>query len=150
MQDLQIVGVSGSMESLGLAEFLPACYDNKGGRFAWAEGYNDGESLVAEREFPVMYFDGQDFPAKSAVGWVAAKDLRDFDAKSKNSLVPHIQSVRKFLKTRAAKDSPEHETDETGTEMPDTTEEPPIELNTNSAMLLDGRLDAASTNRFDH
>ncbi|KAI3567877.1 hypothetical protein IWW34DRAFT_676719 [Fusarium oxysporum f. sp. albedinis] len=137
MQDLQSIGISGSMESLGLAEVLPACYDNKGGNLFWAEGYNDGEPLVAEREFPVMYFDGQDFPAKSAVGWVAAKDLRDFDAKSKNSLVPHIKSVRKFLKTRAANHSPEHETDETGTEIPDTTGEQPIELNTNSAMLLD-------------
>ena len=68
MQDLQSVGVSGSIESLGLAEVLPMCYSSKEGHSSWAEGYNDGESLVTEREFPVMYFDGQDFPAKSAVG----------------------------------------------------------------------------------
>ncbi|KAK2122184.1 hypothetical protein NOF04DRAFT_1350694 [Fusarium oxysporum II5] len=102
------------------------------------------------REFPVIYFDGQDFPAKSAVGWVSASDLRDFDAKSKNSLVPHIQSVRKFLQSRVAKHSPKHEPDETRTGIPNTTEEQPIKLNTNSAMLLDGRLNTISTNRFGH
>lgn len=56
-----------------------------------------------------MYFDGQDFPAKSAVGWVAAKDLRVFDVKNSNTLVPHVRSVRKFLKTRVAERRPEEE-----------------------------------------
>ncbi|KAH7234015.1 uncharacterized protein BKA55DRAFT_667251 [Fusarium redolens] len=82
-----------------------------------------------------MYYDGQDFPAKSAVGWVSAKNLRDSGVKSKNSLIPHIQSVRKFLESRVAKHSPKHETDETRTGIPNTTEEQPIKLNTNSAML---------------
>ncbi|EMT73533.1 hypothetical protein FOC4_g10001498 [Fusarium odoratissimum] len=118
-------------------EFLPACHNNKAGNFSWVEGYNNCETLVTKREFPVIYFDGQDFPAKSAVGWVSASDLRDFDAKSKNSLVPHIQSVRKFLQSRVAKHSPKHEPDETRTGIPNTTEEQPIKLNTNSAMLLD-------------
>ncbi|KAJ4175486.1 hypothetical protein NW767_015771, partial [Fusarium falciforme] len=50
-----------------------------------------------------MYFDGQDFPAKSAVGWIAAKDLRTLDVNAaQSSLVPHFQSVRKFLRDRAA------------------------------------------------
>ncbi|KAI8404395.1 hypothetical protein FOFC_15890 [Fusarium oxysporum] len=84
-----------------------------------------------------MFFDGQDFPAKSAVGWVSVKDLRDSGAKSKNSLVPHIQSVRKFLESRVAKHSPKPETDETRAGIPNTTEEQPIKLNTSSAMLLD-------------
>ncbi|KAF5723165.1 hypothetical protein FMUND_2099 [Fusarium mundagurra] len=109
-----------------------ACYNNEAGNFPWAQGYNNGESLVTQREFPVMYF-----PAKSAVGWVSAKDLRDSGGKSKNSLVPHIQSVRKFLESRVAKHSPKHETDETRTGIPNTTEGQPIKLNTNSAMLLD-------------
>ncbi|KAF5700182.1 hypothetical protein FMUND_14424 [Fusarium mundagurra] len=103
IQNLLSVGISGSIESLSLAEVLPKCYYNEQGSFSWAEGYNDGESLVTEREFPVMYFDGQDFPAKSAVGWVSARDLRHFDANNKNSLVPHIQSVRRFLKTQEEK-----------------------------------------------
>ncbi|KAM5528421.1 hypothetical protein FOXYSP1_18902 [Fusarium oxysporum f. sp. phaseoli] len=86
MQDLESVGISGSIESLGLAEVLPSCYCDKQDGFSWAEGFNDGEPLVMQREFPVMYFDGQDFPAKSAVGWVSARDLRQFDANNKNSL----------------------------------------------------------------
>ncbi|KAK2685657.1 hypothetical protein QWA68_015913 [Fusarium oxysporum] len=122
MQDLESVGISGSIESLGLAEVLPRCYCDKQDGFSWAEGFNDGEPLVMKREFPVMYFDGQDFPAKSAVGWVSARDLRQFDANNKNSLVPHIRSVRKFLKTRAEKRSPEREVDRSKSEVPDATE----------------------------
>ncbi|EGU72634.1 hypothetical protein FOXB_16858 [Fusarium oxysporum f. sp. conglutinans Fo5176] len=76
-----------------------------------------------------MYFDGQDFPAKSAVGWVSARDLRQFDANNKNSLVPHIRSVRKFLKTRAEKRSPEREVDGSKSEAPDATEQSSIEAN---------------------
>uniref|UniRef100_A0A0D2YFS1 Uncharacterized protein n=1 Tax=Fusarium oxysporum (strain Fo5176) TaxID=660025 RepID=A0A0D2YFS1_FUSOF len=129
MQDLESVGISGSIESLGLAEVLPRCYCNKQDGFSWAEGFNDGEPLVMEREFPVMYFDGQDFPAKSAVGWVSARDLRQFDANNKNSLVPHIRSVRKFLKTRAEKRSPEREVDRSKSEAPDATEPSSIEAN---------------------
>ncbi|KAK2468212.1 hypothetical protein H9L39_19858 [Fusarium oxysporum f. sp. albedinis] len=129
MQDLESVGISGSIESLGLAEVLPRCYCNKQDGFPWAEGFNDGEPLVMEREFPVMYFDGQDFPAKSAVGWVSARDLRQFDANNKNSLVPHIRSVRKFLKTRAEKRLPEREVDRSKSEAPDATEPSSIEAN---------------------
>ncbi|EGU73700.1 hypothetical protein FOXB_15790, partial [Fusarium oxysporum f. sp. conglutinans Fo5176] len=122
MQNLPSVGISGSIESLGLAEVLPKCYCNEQGTFSWAEGYNDGESLVTEREFPVMFFDGQDFLTKSAVGWVSARDLRHFDANIKNSLVPHIQSVHKFLKTQEEKHSPEQGVDGSKSEAPDATE----------------------------
>ncbi|EXK79863.1 hypothetical protein FOQG_15588 [Fusarium oxysporum f. sp. raphani 54005] len=136
MQDLESVGISGSIESLGLAEVLPRCYCDKQDGFSWAEGFNDGEALVMEREFPVMYFDGQDFPSKSAVGWVSARDLRQFDAKNKNSLVPHIRSVRKFLKTRAEKRSPEQEVDRSKSEAPDATEQSSIEANSYPPMPL--------------
>ncbi|EGU88227.1 hypothetical protein FOXB_01255 [Fusarium oxysporum f. sp. conglutinans Fo5176] len=129
MQDLESVGIPGSIESLGLAEVLPRCYCGKQDGFSWAEGFNDGEPLLMEREFPVMYFDGQDFPAQSAVGWVSARDLRQFDANNKNSLIPHIRSVRKFLKTRAEKRSPEREVDRSKSEAPDATEPSSIEAN---------------------
>ncbi|KAJ4223951.1 hypothetical protein NW757_014362 [Fusarium falciforme] len=110
MTDLDNVGVRNTLQGLGLAEQVPGCYeyDNQTDCFGWREGYRDGESFVAEREFPVMYFDGQDFPAKSAVGWVAAKDLRTFDVNgAQSSLVPHFQSVQKFLRDRAAAESGE-------------------------------------------
>ncbi|KAM5356971.1 hypothetical protein ACJ41O_003617 [Fusarium nematophilum] len=104
MQDLEEAGVSGTIETLRLAEIMPLCYeyDKPTKRYVWREGYNEGQDLVTEREFPVMYFDGQDFPTKSAVGWVAARDLRGFDIKDSNKLVPHVRSVREFLKTRTA------------------------------------------------
>jgi hypothetical protein len=142
MQDLERVGISGSIESLGLAEVLPRCYCNKQDGFSWAEGFNDGEPLIMEREFPVMYFDGQDFPAKSDVGWVSARDLRQFDANNKNSLVPHIRSVRKFLETRAGKRSPEQGLDGSKSEAPDATERSSTVANNNNPLTpLKGELD---------
>ncbi|KAJ4175862.1 hypothetical protein NW755_014723, partial [Fusarium falciforme] len=105
LTELDNVGVRNTIQDLGLAEDVPGCYDydNRTNCFRWREGYRDGETSVREREFPVMYFDGQDFPAKSAVGWVAAKDLRTLDVNAaQSSLVPHFQSVRKFLRDRAA------------------------------------------------
>lgn len=108
MTDLERVGVSGSLDSLGLAEILPICYDQDSltGEHTWRDGYKDGKPLVTEREFSAMYFEGRTFPDKSPVGWVAAKDLRRFDvAAAVSRLVPQIQMVRKFLKERAAKAS---------------------------------------------
>ncbi|KAI8652269.1 hypothetical protein NCS57_01290000 [Fusarium keratoplasticum] len=108
MTDLERVGVSGSLDSLGLAEILPICYDQDSltGEHTWRDGYKDGQPFVTEREFPAMYFEGRTFPDKSPVGWVAAKDLRRFDvAAAASRLVPQIQMVRKFIKERAAKAS---------------------------------------------
>ncbi|KAH7243745.1 hypothetical protein B0J15DRAFT_501038 [Fusarium solani] len=105
LTELENIGVRNTLQDLGLAEDVPGCYDydNQTNCFRWREGYRDGEISIREREFPVMYFDGQDFPAKSAVGWVAAKDLRTLDINAaQSSLVPHFQSMRKFLRDRAA------------------------------------------------
>ncbi|KAH6961728.1 hypothetical protein BKA56DRAFT_456941, partial [Ilyonectria sp. MPI-CAGE-AT-0026] len=109
--NLDDVGVPSTLENLGLAENVPACYDYdaQANSFEWRQGYKDGESFVAKRQFPVMYFDGQDFPAKSAVGWVAVEDLRTLDARTGPSLVPYYQSVRKFLNHRATTRSMEIE-----------------------------------------
>lgn len=95
------VGMSGTIESLGLTAKVPACYDYDGQtkEFRWAEGYEDGGALVAKREFPVLYFDGQ---RKCGVGWLGAKDLMPFDAESTAaSDIPHIELVRDFLRKRA-------------------------------------------------
>src|SRR6478736_3540314 len=95
-----------------------------------------------------MYFDGQNFPAKSAVGWVSARDLRHFDATNKNSLVPHIQSVRKFLKARAEKRSPEQGVDGPKSEAPDTTERSSTVANNNPLTPLKGESDIYSLDRL--
>jgi hypothetical protein len=96
-----------------------------------------------------MYFDGQNFPAKSAVGWVSARDLRHFDAKNKNSLVPHIQSVRKFLKTRAEKRSPEEGVDGSKSEVPDATERSSTVASNNPLTPLKGESDIYSLARLE-
>lgn len=106
MTNLERVGVSGSLDSLDLAEILPIRYDqdNLTGERTWRDGYKDGQPLVTEREFPAIYFEGRTFPDKSPVGWIAGKNLRRLDvATAASHLVPQIHMVRKFLKERAAK-----------------------------------------------
>lgn len=97
------VGIPSSIEKLGLADNVPACYDydRRSKAFTWRRGYEDGGRLVSQREFPVMYFDGLPFPDRSAVGWVAAASLRAFDIDSSpSSLTPNLGQVRKFLRER--------------------------------------------------
>jgi hypothetical protein len=100
-KNISDVGVPGTIESLGLTEKVPTCYDYdwRTKEFRWAEGYEDGGALVARREFPVLYFDGR---RKSSVGWLGARDLVPFNAESAAaSDVPHIESVRKYLQSRS-------------------------------------------------
>ncbi|EEU37478.1 uncharacterized protein NECHADRAFT_86342 [Fusarium vanettenii 77-13-4] len=132
MTDLERVGVSGSLDSLDLAEILPICYDQDSltGERTWRDGYKDGQTLVTEREFPVIYFEGRAFPERSPVGWVAAKDLRKFDVDTADShLVPQIRMVRKFLKERAANVSCDG-AEQTSHEKDVSDDQPPQETST--------------------
>ncbi|KAH6884012.1 hypothetical protein B0T10DRAFT_362784, partial [Thelonectria olida] len=100
------IGFSGPIQDLGLTEQLPPCYtyDPQTGILDWRENYKDGGSLVTERQFPVMYFDGLDFPSRSSVGWVAANDLQSVDTQDSSfELIPHFKSVLEFLETRRSK-----------------------------------------------
>ncbi|KAK4063263.1 hypothetical protein Purlil1_14178 [Purpureocillium lilacinum] len=100
---LDKVGVHNeTIETLGLLRELPSCYDYdpSSGILNWRQGYRDGEALVPDREYPVMYFDGKAFPTRSKVGWVAAKDLLDFDLKAIGRTIPNYKHVRKYLETR--------------------------------------------------
>ncbi|KAH7118416.1 hypothetical protein EDB81DRAFT_767037 [Dactylonectria macrodidyma] len=100
------IGFSGTIQDLGLTEQLPQCYtyDPQTGILDWQEGYKDGGPLVTERQFPVMYFDGLDFPSESSVGWVAANDLQSVDTQDSNfELTPHFKSVLNFLETQRSK-----------------------------------------------
>ncbi|CAM1504961.1 Fc.00g105980.m01.CDS01 [Cosmosporella sp. VM-42] len=110
--DLDLVGVPSSLELLGLMQNVPECYtyNRRSKKLKWREGYEDGGSLVSKREFPVMYFDGQDFPSKSEVGWTAAEDLSMFDLQSsKSSPGVHHHSVEKFLRERGDLQSDEEQ-----------------------------------------
>ncbi|KAI7785683.1 hypothetical protein LA080_006249 [Diaporthe eres] len=103
--NLEAVGVPHTLKGLGLLEKLPPCYrcNTTTNTLEWEEGFEDGGAKVAQREFPVMFFDdGLEFPAKSDVAWLAAKDLDVFDVESAAaSDVPHIRSVRAYLRARA-------------------------------------------------
>ncbi|KAM0345058.1 hypothetical protein ACHAPU_006944 [Fusarium lateritium] len=99
MGDFNSVGIPGSITSCGLSESLPSCYrfNKKSKKYNWAKGFEDGKPLAKERLFPVMYFDGREFPHKSAIMWIEAKDLREFHPKFGNSLVPNMKIVRTYL-----------------------------------------------------
>ncbi|KAF4993083.1 hypothetical protein FGRMN_6698 [Fusarium graminum] len=99
MGDFNSVGIPGSITSCGLSESLPSCYrfNKRSKKYVWAKGYEDGKPLAKERMFPVMYFDGREFPHKSAIMWIDAKDLREFHPKLGDSLVPNIKVVRRYL-----------------------------------------------------
>ncbi|KAK8092691.1 fungal-specific transcription factor domain-containing protein [Apiospora kogelbergensis] len=82
------IGLHGSLLETELAKSIPACYDRQSATdLPWAEGYRDGERLVAKRRFPVMWFlDDQTFPLRKDLmmptpawyNWLAASDLRPF------------------------------------------------------------------------
>lgn len=103
--NLEDVGVPGTLKSLGLLEKLPSCYrcDTTTTTLEWQEGFEDGGAKVAQRRFPVMFFDdGLEFPSESEVAWLAAKDLDVLDIESTAVPdVPHIRSVRAYLRARA-------------------------------------------------
>ncbi|KAL9561078.1 hypothetical protein ACKAV7_014819 [Fusarium commune] len=99
------IGIPGSIETCGLADSLPPCYqyDKVSREYTWAKSYETGNTLIRERMFPVMYFDGRDFPNRSAIDWIEAKDLRRFNPKLNNDLLPHIKEVDKYLKADPAR-----------------------------------------------
>lgn len=102
---MEEVGISDTIEDLGLIDDLPACYtySKRTKQLKWARDYEDDGSLVEERKYPVMYFDGAKFPDRSAVGWVTVDNLRvlNFET-SQRSLIPHYKSVRDYLRKREA------------------------------------------------
>ncbi|KPM43285.1 hypothetical protein AK830_g3269 [Neonectria ditissima] len=100
------IGVSATIQDLGLTESLPPCcdFDVKTGVLTWKKDYEDGGPSINQRQFPVMYFDGVEFPSKHSVGWVKAKDLRTVDVRGSSfQLVTNFKLVLKFLNNRAAK-----------------------------------------------
>lgn len=84
------VGMVGSITETVLAARIPTCYlSNKQEKkiHGWADDYKDGGSLIHERKFPVMYFDGLRVPLGGEFGipkgnlfsWVPAGNLRSFN-----------------------------------------------------------------------
>ncbi|KAL2674176.1 hypothetical protein Neosp_012623 [[Neocosmospora] mangrovei] len=100
--NLHKVGVSTTLESLGLVENVPKCYVYDPGTkcLEWKAQYEDGGSLVAKRQFPVVYFDATAFPSKDAAGWVGTRDLQELDLSDDSCLEPHFSKARDFVAKR--------------------------------------------------
>lgn len=114
--NLEDVGVPETLEDLELLEDMPPCYryNTTTKTLKWEEGFEDGGEKVAQRQFPVMFFDdGLKFPSESQVSWLPAHDLEVFDIESaRASGVPHIRSVRAYLRERTGILSRQDETSE--------------------------------------
>lgn len=101
LENLRSVGVPYSLADLGLADPVPECYEysshNEPPRLR--QGYEIGGPMARERQYPVIYFDGREFPSKNAVGWVTASDLQIFDPNNASifKLIEHRSQVRQYL-----------------------------------------------------
>ncbi|KAM0250809.1 hypothetical protein ACHAP5_002026 [Fusarium lateritium] len=132
MGDFNSVGIPGSITSCGLSESLPSCYrfNKRTKKYTWAREYQDGMPLVSERIFPVMYFDGREFPHKSAIMWIEGKDLRKFHRRLGSSLVPNIKIILKYIEEHGGNQMEDDEEDvevgqseALGSQLPDIDEQ---------------------------
>ncbi|KAJ3455639.1 hypothetical protein MRS44_017121 [Fusarium solani] len=97
------VGLSTTLESLGLTENVPKCYVYDPGTtyLEWKAQYEDSGALVAQRQFPVVYFDSTAFPSKDAAGWVGTGGLQELDLSDASAcLEPHFSLARDFFAKR--------------------------------------------------
>ncbi|KAH7109554.1 hypothetical protein B0J13DRAFT_663527 [Dactylonectria estremocensis] len=105
---LEEFGVPSTLESLGLIDHIPECfeYDPETKDLKWKKGYEHGGPRVTEREFPMIYFDGDKFPEGSPADWVRVGDLQElnvFDALPR--LVPNLKSAKNYLRRRIEKEA---------------------------------------------
>ncbi|KAI0966822.1 hypothetical protein F4678DRAFT_448259 [Xylaria arbuscula] len=114
------IGLNGTIADTGLLNDVPPCYrySRRAKVFrGWQDGFDDAGPSVMDRQFPVMYFDDQ-FPKRSSVGWMPAKDLKLFNPEEPSArLIPNYGSAVEFIKQRdAAKDYNVHKEEATATE----------------------------------
>ncbi|KAI0521199.1 hypothetical protein F5B22DRAFT_643928 [Xylaria bambusicola] len=96
--DFTDIGLEGAIKDTGLLNEIPPCYRyNKHTKkiYGWQHDFEDKGPLVLKRQFPVMFFDDQKSPKRGPVGWMAAKDLKEFDPQ--DSSVPLISNSRSAL-----------------------------------------------------
>ena len=97
--NLEDVGVPETMQTLGLTKNVPECYayDSQTQTFSWEKQYEDGGELESERSYPVMYFDGTEFPERASVSWVKVHDLREYDMTGPRDLLEHHKQAELYL-----------------------------------------------------
>ncbi|KAH7145993.1 hypothetical protein EDB81DRAFT_759322 [Dactylonectria macrodidyma] len=92
----------------GIRDYIPECYDYdpETKDLKWKKGYEHGGPRVMEREFPVLYFDGNKFPDGSPADWVRAGDLQDLDVfDASPRLVPNLKIAKNYLRRRIEKEA---------------------------------------------
>ncbi|KAK2686438.1 hypothetical protein QWA68_015161 [Fusarium oxysporum] len=57
LANLHTIGISATIQSLGLARNIPSCvvYNLDSEQFEWRDGYADGEAFAHKRRFPIAY-----------------------------------------------------------------------------------------------
>lgn len=103
LEDLHDLGISGTIDSLGLSENALSyhTYNVNTRGLAWRDEHESGGPFSHNRKFPVLYFAGPRFPDSGAADWVAAENLRFFDESYlQPSVVPYYTVVRAFLERR--------------------------------------------------
>lgn len=76
------VRLRGSIQDLGLIDYPPDCYeiDPISGKLSgWVQGFGDGEPGTANRQYPVLFFDGKNFPDDCSPAWVHTKDFKEYN-----------------------------------------------------------------------
>ncbi|KAK2594738.1 hypothetical protein QQS21_007536 [Conoideocrella luteorostrata] len=68
------------------------------GAYMWARGYEDGGSLEAYREVPVLFIDSGTFPRGAGYSWVPVNHLSDLDVTDMS--LPYHKTVRKYIRDR--------------------------------------------------
>ncbi|KAK7215952.1 hypothetical protein V2G26_003955 [Clonostachys chloroleuca] len=105
MENLEDVGVQGTLTSLGLMDDLPNAFfhNPETGKLDWAEGYDEKGKLAAKRAFPAIYLTSKKFPAGCPVAWVAAMNLRKWDLSSTSvplRMNEHCEVLRYIMRQR--------------------------------------------------
>ncbi|KAL6409086.1 hypothetical protein AUP68_05455 [Ilyonectria robusta] len=103
LEDLDDLGISGTIDSLGLPENVSSyhTYNANTRGLAWRDEYEGSGPSSHKRKFPILYFAGPRFPDSGAADWVAAEDLRFLDESYlQPSIVPYYSAVRAFLARR--------------------------------------------------
>ncbi|KAK5659005.1 hypothetical protein OQA88_1092 [Cercophora sp. LCS_1] len=78
--------IKGRILNTGLMAEMPPCTRFYMGKLEWADGYQDGQEKVGERQYPIMWFDEEMKISKRGVydpngqlDWVYGRDLAEFD-----------------------------------------------------------------------
>ncbi|OBS20245.1 hypothetical protein FPOA_06632 [Fusarium poae] len=105
LTDLHSVGISGTIESLGLSKDVPSCvtFNVNSSEFEWRDGYGDGEAFSHQRKFPVACIMDLESPDRIATEWIGVEDLHVLDKSSiQGSIVPYGVDVRAFRERRTS------------------------------------------------